>query len=77
MRGQPVGGDLITLCSSGAARRKTVRRDVYVPIALDDRLSAIAKEYGVSVQRVLLLAATVADEDTVRELLACQCSRLG
>lgn len=74
LRGQPVGGDLNTLCSL-SPRRKNIRLDVYCPPNLYGRLVRIAEEYGVSVQRVLLLSATLADEKVVRDVLECQ--RLG
>lgn len=70
MGGQPVGGDPITLCSPSA--RKNKRLDVYLSPAVYDRMARIAAEYQVSVQRVLVLAATLCDERSLRDVLSCQ-----
>ncbi|WNC17867.1 hypothetical protein [Brevibacillus brevis] len=65
-RGQPVGGALGALCSFTAPRRKNKRLDVYMPPALQDRFIPIAEKYGVSVQKVLLAAASMCDDRELR-----------
>lgn len=70
MGGQPVGRDP-SCCAPSLPdeKAKAVRKDVYIPPRLFFRLERIAAEYGVSVQRVLIVAGQLCDERELRGYL--------
>lgn len=61
MGGQPVGRDPSCCAPS------RVRKDVYIPANLFTRLERISLDYGVSVQRVLIVAGQLCDEGKLRD----------